>query len=180
MKKRLLSIVLLIFVSVVFLRCKMNQDNPEVLLPLIDQIDQNVPNRDALDVDVSAVDVAWHLDHMLKTINKITDTLEVSDPNDYHKSFSIGRIMSLSTGHIPRGRAQSPKVVRPPDSILTEAILSQINTAKTNVEKLKLLDKASHFEHPYFGQLNKAQAIRFMEVHTEHHLKIVADILKNE
>ncbi|WP_299366061.1 DUF1569 domain-containing protein [Winogradskyella sp.] len=179
MKKRLLIIILLTFIAVLFLRCKMSQSNPEVLLPLINEIDTKVQFRDSIDSSISTVDVAWHLDHMLKTINKITDTLEISNPDDYSKSyFNFSRILSLSSGHIPRGRAQSPSVVRPPDSILTESLILQINMAKANVEKLKLFDKKSHFNHPYFGQLNKAQAIRFMEVHTMHHLKIVSDILE--
>ncbi len=177
MKKRLLVIIVFILALIIYSKYKMNAHNPEILLPLISSIEEHIEDRDKKNTTVSKVDIAWQLDHMLKTINRITDALEASDPNAYDQSINAMRIMSLTAGYIPRGRAQSPSIVRPPEVIDTESIFAQIDEAKRNIEKLKQLDENSNFDHPVFGQLDKSQSIRFIEVHTNHHLKIVRDIL---
>lgn len=155
----------------------MNQSNPEVLLPLVSEIENTIEFRDAKKEEISKADVAWHLDHMLKTINRITEVLESSDPTAYESSFNFTRIASLTAGFIPRGKAQSPKNVRPPEIIYTDDILRQLLEAGESIKKLNDLDENANFDHPVFGMLNKAQTIRFLEVHTNHHLKIIADIL---
>ncbi len=180
MKKRILIITSLFVISIfIYANIQMNQDNPKVLEPLLVEVENAIQYRDQKDPEVSKVDVAWQLDHILKTINRITEALEASNPSDYSNSINAARIFSLTAGYIPRGRAQSPDVVRPPEVILTEDIYVQLQEARANINTLNILDENTNFEHPYFGQLSKAQAIRFMEVHTKHHLKIVDDILED-
>ncbi|WP_053404293.1 hypothetical protein [Persicobacter sp. CCB-QB2] len=41
---------------------------------------------------------------------------------------------------------------------------------------LDSLPARAHFRHPYFGVLNKEESIRFMTIHSRHHLSIVQDI----
>ncbi len=172
----LVALVLVLFLYF-FTKFRMNQSNPDVLLPLISKIKNNIEFRDIRKDAISKADVAWHLDHMLKTINTLTNSLETSNPSSYESSFNVPRIVALTGGIIPRGRAQSPQSVRPPEIILTKDIRTQIAIAIKNIEKLRDLDSNSNFDHPVFGMLNKAQTIRFLEVHTIHHLKIVSDIL---
>jgi hypothetical protein len=179
MKRRILLIVLAIIIFLfIFIKIRMNQSNPTVLLTKLSEIENKIEFRDVKDVEVSKADVAWHLDHMLKTINRLTEALESSDPSAYKSSFNVPRIMSLTAGLIPRGRAESPQNVRPPEIILTDDILRQLLEVRKNIEKLQNLEDNANFNHPVFGMLNKSQTIRFLEVHTNHHLKIVADILK--
>ncbi|WP_136466704.1 DUF1569 domain-containing protein [Flagellimonas onchidii] len=134
--------------------------------------------RDALNPKVSKVDVAWHLDHMLKTINVICKSLEASNPDEYKSNFNLTRTLIYAWGDFPRGVAKSPKVVRPPDVILTEDLHRQIEMAKENLKVLQGLEANVHFEHPYFSVLDKKKSIRFLKIHTRHHLKIVRDIVK--
>ncbi|GAA4277836.1 DUF1569 domain-containing protein [Aquimarina mytili] len=144
----------------------------------LNRIEQYLIHRDSLNKEVSKVAVAWHLDHSLKVINGICDSLHASKPESYKKRFNIARTFSFTFGFIPRGRAQSPKSVLPPDTIKTDDIVSQLSIARDKLTSLDALDDKSNFKHPVFDQLNKKQARRFIEIHTRHHLKIVKDILK--
>ena len=157
----------------------MKQNNTNCLNDPLDKIESLIPERDVKNENISRADVAWHLDHMLKTINEITKSLEKSNPQNFKSGFNPVRVMALTIGHIPRGRAQAPTVVRPPENIKTEDIQSQLQVARNNLEVLNNLDKKAHFAHPVFGTIDKATSIRFIEVHTKHHLKIIKDILNN-
>jgi len=138
-----------------------------------------VSQRDALNPKVSKVDVAWHLDHILKTVIVVCKSLEVSKPEDYKSNFNLTRTMIYLWGDFPRGVAKAPRVVRPPDVIRTEDLHLQIATAKAGLKTIQGLDENAHFEHPYFSIINKKQSIRFLKIHTRHHLRIVRDIIKN-
>ncbi|GAA4829149.1 DUF1569 domain-containing protein [Algivirga pacifica] len=146
----------------------------------LDQIEAAIPYGDHSNVEVSKASVAWHLDHMLKTINKIVMALEKSDPNNFKSSFNFMRSVILTIGKIPRGKAKAPKVVHPPENILTEDLYKQLQIAREKVAQIEQLDKNQHFEHPFFGMLNRKNTKKFIEIHTKHHLAIVHDILKKE
>jgi hypothetical protein len=40
-----------------------------------------------------------------------------------------------------------------------------------------MVSKDHFFEHPYFGKLKLKETIRFLEIHTTHHLSIIEDIV---
>ena len=46
------------------------------------------------------------------------------------------------------------------------------------MENFENLDDHQYFTHPIFKNLNKKQTIKFLKLHTNHHIKIVNDILK--
>lgn len=133
--------------------------------------------RDLKNEEVSQADVAWHLDHILKTINRLTDALVASDPKEYKASMNFQRILVHTTGFIPRGEAQSPASVRPPNVILLDSLYWQLERTKVNLDLIATLDENAHFAHPVFGSLDRDQTRRFIEIHTNHHLKIIRDIL---
>ncbi len=183
MKKRTLlgiSMVLMLLVVSTNSCAIMKVTDPNFMDNNIAEIEQKIPLRDELNPSVSKVDVAWHLDHSLKTINRICDSLFASNPDSYRSSINISRILSLSNNYIPRGKAQSPKVVLPPEEIRTEDLYIQLEDAKKNLVRIFEANVNSNFRHPVFGLLNRGQALRFIEVHTEHHLKIMRDILEEE
>ncbi|MEM6685308.1 MAG: DUF1569 domain-containing protein [Bacteroidota bacterium] len=180
MKRRIFLVVIVLFIFLfTFIHFRMNQSDPTVLLPQLSQIEDTIEFRDEKNTEISEADVAWHLDHTLKTINRITEVLQASDPEIFEgTSFNFTKMASLTAGFIPRGKAQSPQSVRPPEIILTEDIFKQLTEARKNIETLQNLASDANFDHPVFGMLNKAQTIRFLEVHTDHHLKIIADVLR--
>ena len=146
---------------------------------LIENLEFYLDKHTVLNTKVSKVNVGWHIDHSLKVINKVVETLKASNPKSYKNNFSfLGRIFFM-LGFFPRGKAKVPKHVKPPETILKEDIEAQIKTAKSNIKDIAELDKNAFFKHPIFRNVNKKRVTNFLILHTNHHLKIVRDILKN-
>lgn len=52
-----------------------------------------------------------------------------------------------------------------------------LNSVRENLQMIKNLPSQSYIEHPYFGHLDVKQTLKFLKIHTQHHLKIARDIL---
>ena len=141
-------------------------------------IEEHLLVIDKEDLNVSKANIGWHIDHSLKVINSVSEVLKNSDPYQYKKKFNLLRIFIFILGYFPRGKAKSPKKVLPPEIILREDIEKQIAVAVSNLKGIDAIEENQYFKHPVFSQLNKKQTIRFLKLHTNHHLKIVKDILK--
>jgi len=146
----------------------------------IEELESLIKYRDTINPAVSKVPVAWHLDHMLKVINGIYNKLRDSDQSKYKPDINFPRFILFAIGKIPRGRVQSPSSVRPPDVIFTDDIYMQLNTARKNLSELDALNENQHFTHLVFGNMNRKKTKRFIEIHTNHHLSIVRDILRKK
>lgn len=129
-------------------------------------------------LNISKANVGWHLDHVLKVINVVSEALKNSNPEEYKRKFNRLRFVIFALGFFPRGKAKSPKRVLPPEIILQTAIENQLKVAIQNLEAIQSLNEHSNFTHPLFQQLNKKQTLKFLKLHTKHHLNIVKDILK--
>lgn len=140
-------------------------------------LENAIPFYDQRQELVSAKNVAWHLDHSLRVINNVCEGLKTSNPKNYKSSFSILKFYIFFRGRIPRGKAKAPKSVFSNDEILKSSIESQLALAKKNLQEIKNLPANSHFQHPYFGKLSLKKSQHFLEIHTNHHLFIVNDIL---
>ena len=100
-----------------------------------------------------------------------------SDPEDYKPKFNIYKSLLLPMNYFPRGKVRAPKSVRPQDQFSEQQLRDKIAGVKLFFSDYEQLYANAHFKHPIFGHINKKKAIRFMEVHSEHHLKIIRDIL---
>ena len=127
---------------------------------------------------ISEVAVGWHLEHSLLVIKQITATVAQSEPKLYKSKFNVKRFVVFLTKIIPRGKAKAPKVVIPVDEITIETLQESLKNTYQAIAYLKDCQEHQYFMHPFFGQLNKKQTIKFLAIHTEHHLKIIRDILK--
>lgn len=128
----------------------------------------------------SEVNVGWHLDHSLKVINSICNSLMQSKPENYKPTYSFIKSVVFLTRKIPRGKAKAPKHVVSTTEILKESLEEQLKMAKSNLIEIKKMPAKSHFQHPYFGMLPLNKSLRFLAIHTNHHLKIVDEIIKND
>ena len=127
---------------------------------------------------ISEVTVGWHIEHSLLVIKQITATVAQSEPKLYKSKFNLSRFVVFLTKTIPRGKAKAPKVVIPSDHITVESLQESLKNTYQAITYLKECEEHQYFMHPFFGQLNKKQTIKFLAIHTEHHLKIIRDILK--
>ncbi len=178
MKKILLAIIAIIAVLLLCYTLNNRESDVDFLEGQLEQIGQHFDQRTVINQEVSSVTVAWHLDHMLKTINNVSQSLERSDPNTFESSFNIQQVVVHTTGIIPRGVAKSPKSVLPPDVILLDSLKLQLASARKNLSKIEGLDENAFYAHTVFDNLDRDQTRRFLEIHTNHHLKIIADIIK--
>lgn len=143
----------------------------------INELEAMLQYTDKINTNVSDGGIAWHLDHSLKVIISICNALEQSDPQSFKKSFNFTKQLIMMTGIIPRGKGRAPKITRPKENVAKEDILRHLEVAKKLLFTIGDLDANSHFRHPLFGDLNLKDAIKFMGIHTNHHLKIMRDIV---
>ncbi len=148
----------------------------KVLQAQLKEMEKYISFKDQCNSAVSQATVGWHLTHNLKVINNVTYALETSNPENYRYQFSFPQLIVFLTGRIPRGKAKAPKSVRPDDNITKEDLVQSLQEAELNIQQFTTLHPNSHFDHPYFKNLNRNETTRFLEIHTEHHLKIIREI----
>lgn len=127
---------------------------------------------------VSKKGTYWHLDHSLRVIEGVLETLISSKPEDFSPRINFWKKIILLTGYIPRGKGKAPKQVVPLPEISKDDLLKRLESIQVLLSKSENTHKKAHFNHPLFKDLNKKQTLRFLRIHTHHHLKIIADINK--
>lgn len=104
---------------------------------------------------VSNATIGWHIDHSFKVINKITDSLENSNPLKYKWIFNIKRFVVFFKNEIPRGVGKAPKQVQSYNEVILDDIKSEQQKLIVSIEVLKKCVSKVNFNHPIFGMLNK-------------------------
>ncbi len=143
---------------------------------LLEETGSFIPQPDLLNEKVSSGSVGWHIEHSFLTNDVIIEALKRSDPGLYKPSFSISRLYVFTLKKIPRGRAQSPKSVRPKGIITVESLDQHFRFTLEKIKELPEIPTGRFFKHPMFGMLKLKPALRFLEIHTRHHLEIIRDI----
>ena len=149
-----------------------------VLGNLLERLEELIDLSDRKNTAVSKASVGWHIAHTLITMGGILDLLEQSDPKSLTGRINLAGWLTLKLGWIPKGRGKAPRVARPEGQIDPQRLQKKVTSTKEKLDMLSTLDPNAYFKHPYFGELKLKWAIRFIEVHTKHHLKIMESILK--
>lgn len=94
----------------------------------------------------------------------------------------IGRIV-LAQGRFPRGRAEAPAALHPPEDISRETLQTTLDRSRAKSVLLNdllptLPGTTGRLEHPYFGPLSATEWLCAARIHSDHHLAIIRDILK--
>lgn len=147
------------------------------LANLVQQLENYMTDAHVTVGSVSKRGVDWHIDHSLKVINFSAQAIIDSDPKDYKSKFNFYRSLFLPLGYFPRKKVKAPKVVNNREEIEKADLVTQLKQSKALISQLNTLGLNKNFRHPYFGMLNLKESQRFLAVHTNHHLKIIKDIL---
>lgn len=146
----------------------------------LDEVASYVAVRDSSNPEVSEAAVSWHIDHIFLVVNQIYKTVEQSEESNYKSEFNVKRAYVFTFNKMPRGKATAPESVRPKENVDIDAIQVHYDQALTTVEKFADLPEKKHINHPVLGTMNRDKTIKFLTIHTEHHLKIIRDILKDK
>jgi hypothetical protein len=92
--------------------------------------------------------------------------------------FNCFKLLIFILGKIPRGKAKAPQIVFPKTTIDQPSLQEHINKSRNSLKELESVSNNHYFEHPYLGKLKKKETLRFLEIHTNHHWKIIEDIIK--
>jgi len=146
---------------------------------LILELESKVSKQKLTNESISKSNIGWHIKHCLLTIDGIIETLKKSNPSEYKWKFKMLRLIVFMRNKIPRGRGKSPKIVIPKkyDEL---SLKKDCKNSIIKIKELESIDKDKYFKHPYFGDLKLDKTIKFLEIHTNHHLEIINDILKSE
>jgi hypothetical protein len=148
------------------------------LISVVNKLESYFEHFEKANTAISKQNVAWHLDHSFRVLNGIATTLINSKPEDYKPNFNLKRIVVFINGKIPRGTGNAPKVVQAENPVMLSELQSWIIKVRPKLESLSTLNPKSNFNHPSFGQLNLKQSIRLLEIHTNHHIEIVKDLIQ--
>ncbi len=156
----------------------MSQRSLEQLTRQLHELKDHVQHFEISNERVSAANVGWHIEHSLLVIDGVIESLSKSDPSTFKAPFNLKKIIIYLLGKFPRGKARAPKSVRPKTEVYSQEELSaHVETSTKNVPSLYQLEPKAYFKHPIFGNLALNDSIRFLEMHTEHHLRIIRAIL---
>jgi len=130
---------------------------------------------------VSGWSVAQQIDHLLKVLSGALGRLQAPGEPLAAGINWTGRLL-LGVGRLPRGVAQAPRATagleRSGAELRSAADEVRERLAEVRAGGAVLVDRRPRVRHPYFGGLSALQAIRFLAVHTDHHLRIVREILR--
>ncbi|WP_430408275.1 DinB family protein [Kordia sp.] len=143
----------------------------------LNEVASYIALRDTINLEVSEASVAWHMDHIYLMVDQLHKALKYSDESNYKAEPNKTRDYVFTSNTLPRGRVTAPESVRPAENVTINTLKAHYNEALATVEKLPMLAEKKHFNHPILGTMNRDETIKFLTIHTEHHLKIIREIL---
>lgn len=149
------------------------------LADLVEELASYIPLHTQENSTVSSVTVGWQIAHSLKVVSGVLWSLEQSKPEEYERKFNWTKVVIMTIQRIPRGKGRAPKTVLPTEEEISEQGLQQqitaIQAALKNIDKIS---EEANFKHPLFGSLKKKETLKFLKIHTQHHVAIIRDMVK--
>jgi hypothetical protein len=146
----------------------------------ISELEGKIQDQHLLNTHISKAAVGWHIEHSLLTLKVIINALKKSNPENYKSTFDIRRQVVMLLGMIPRGKVKAPAAVRPAETFTEASLRQHVLSVREALQSLDRLTPNHFFTHPFLGDFKLKPALKFMKVHTHHHLKIINDIIKSK
>ena len=150
----------------------------EKIVKQLTELASYISQSDRQNGGVSNVNIGWQIDHSLRVMNQVISALLKSNPEEYKPKFNWRKSFIFFTKKIPRGKVRAPKGILSTEEITESSLISSVQLAHKNIGLLENCAPHHFFVHPFFGQVNVRETFVFIEVHTEHHLKIIRDICR--
>ncbi len=128
------------------------------------------------DAGVSGWSVGMHVQHCALAMAGIARELLGCDAPPPGKPTAVGWLV-LKTGKIPRGGAQAPHDTIPDPDVATKVLEGMLTVSETLLDQVPEARESAWFQHFALGVLDRDRALRFVEIHNDHHLAIIDDIL---
>lgn len=148
------------------------------LASLLTELESKLPYIEKKNDAVSKASVGWHLEHTLLALIKMVTAVQHSNPADFKKKFNLKRFIVLQMGKIPRGKAKVPDAVNPPADTDIQSVKELFTKGKQKAMLFEGFNADKFFTHPVFGDVRVKQARKVIAIHTNHHIRIINDILK--
>lgn len=136
-----------------------------------------LPEANTYHSEISKWSVGMHIDHCALAMTRVCKTLLASSPPPPKDSFSLLRTVVFFTKRIPRGRGKAPDAALPRENISTEQLSTLLDEVEDLLAQAKQLPPQHWLKHHVFGILNRDQAFQFIDIHNQHHLRIIDDII---
>ena len=146
---------------------------------LLSKLESKISYQEYMNPTISKASVGWHIEHSLLTLNSIITGLAASDPKKYKRRFDIRKTVVMLLGKFPRGRIRAPKTVQPTVAFNADTLHEHVLLLQERVKTLDSLSGDHFFVHPFLGDFKLKPGIRFMAIHTNHHLRIIEDIIRS-
>lgn len=133
--------------------------------------------------EASGWSIGHHLYHIAlanASVPKLIERLKAGRLGDKDQQGDPAMLQLIQDGIVPRGR-KAPERAQPPEDLTIEILQRDFKRMTRATQRLEnILDEIEHisnrFPHMYYGSLSAEEWIRFMFIHTRHHMNIIGEI----
>ncbi len=148
-------------------------------LQTLNKLNNYIPSCSVKNEKVSKWSVGMQIEHCLVGTRGICSALVNSKPYTGKIKKGLLRRIIFLAGIIPRGRGKAPDAAIPNEQTTESGLRELLAEAGMSAPKAAESDCDCWWKHPLFGAMKRDEALKFVEIHNKHHLKIISDILSN-
>jgi hypothetical protein len=129
---------------------------------------------------ISKWSVGQHIEHSLIAISGMILALRKEHPGTGSRAANLYRDTVMQSKEFPRGAIEAPAISRPSDNPSQEFLARLILKTRNRLGNPLAISEKATLIHPIMDVMYRNEALEFMTIHTEHHLKIIREILDTD